>query len=78
MAKLELSYGSTPTITIHIEGVELDDSWTSLVNDAFTTGSPQYLKIPPQKRHRKYRLNITANTNVTVDHAYLGTGTVED
>lgn len=77
-AKLTLSYGATPTITIHIEGQELDDSWISLVNATYTTGATKYLKAPHQTRHRKYRLNITANTNVTVTKGYIGVGMVED
>lgn len=78
MAKLELSYGSTPTITVHVEGQELDETWTSLITATYTTGTPKYLHVPYQKRHNKYRLNITANTNVSVTKGYIGFGTVEN
>ena len=80
MAKLALTYGEEATITVKIQGLKLiNNTWEDLDEDTFTTGSPVYLHATNAKgRHRRYRLNITANTEVTVDKAYIGVGTVEN
>ena len=80
MAKLVLAYGATPTVTVALQGLRLaDETWETLVEATYTTGTPQYLKCDPRKgRHRRYRLNLSANTNVTVTTAHIGIGTVEN
>jgi len=79
MAKMTLTYGTT--ITIQLQGSRImSTSWETIAEGTFTTGSPKYLHQTdnPEKRYEKYRLNISANTGVTVDKAYIGIGTVED
>lgn len=79
MAKMTLSYGTT--ITVQLQGKHImKDSWETIGEGTFTTGSPKYLKSThlTKKRFEKYRLNITVNTGVTVDKAHIGCGHVED
>jgi len=78
MAKMTLTYGTT--ITIQLQGSQImKTTWETLQEKTFTTGSPKYLHNPDgEKRFEKYRLNISANTGVTVDKAYVGVGHVED
>ena len=77
-AKLALTYGTT--ITMQLQGLRVaDDTWETLDEQTWTTGSPKYLHAFG-KIHgfRRYRLNITANTDVTVDTADIGVGVTED
>jgi len=83
MAKMTLSYGGTPTITIALQGSRDGGvTWEDIVEGTYTTGSPKYLHArlatQPRVRYHQWRLNISANTNVTVDKGYIGIGQVED
>jgi len=83
MAKLTLSYGGTPTVTVALEGSKDGGvTWTTIVSAVYTTGSPKYLHAKdatqPRPRYHQWRLTLSANTNVTVDKAYIGVGRVED
>jgi len=83
MAKLTLSYGGTPTVTVALEGSKDGGvNWTTIVSAVYTTGTPKYLHAnratQPRVRYRRWRLTLSANTNVTIDKAYLGVGEVED
>lgn len=79
MAKLELTYGGTPTITIALQGYRLADAtWIDLASATYTIGSPKYLTSDVPKKCNKYRLNISANVNVTVTAGNIGVGTVQD
>lgn len=80
MAKLELTYGGTPTVTVKLYGLRVaDETWEELATGTYTTGSPKYLHSTG-KLHgfRKYKLTLSANTNVTVDTASIGVGMTED
>lgn len=78
IAKLALSYGETPTITVNLEGQQLNGEWIIITTKTFTSGTPKYIHSEGQPRCNRYRLSITANTNVTVASAYIGVGTVEN
>jgi len=79
MAKLELTYGTTPSITVALQGLRTaDETWVTIKSATYTSGSPQYIHAEGAQHYRRYRLNITAIADVTVDHAYIGVGTVED
>lgn len=78
MAKFNLTYGATPSITAALQGLKSDGTWVELDSDTWTTGTPKYLRSAGQQRYRRYRLVTSAITNVTVDHAYIGIGTVEN
>jgi len=71
LAQLNLTYGSTPTITIALEGSLDNQNWIELASGTFTSGTPQKLVKPANEYYQHYRLNITTNTNVTVDSAYI-------
>jgi hypothetical protein len=73
-AVLSLSYGATPTITVNLEGSMDGTNWVSLTNATWTSGTPQKLEKPATGYYLFYRLNITANTNVTVTSALIGAG----
>lgn len=78
MAKMTLTYGTT--ITVQLQGSQIMKvTWETIAEETFTTGTPKYLhQSDGEKRFEKYRLNISANTGVTVDKAWLGVGHVED
>jgi len=81
MAKMTLSYGGTPTITMALQGSRDGGvTWTNIVEATYTTGTPKYLHASQgdMKRYHQFRLNISANTNVTVTKGYIGIGRVED
>jgi len=80
MAKMTLTYGETPTITIQLQGKQImKTAWETIAEETFTEGTPQYIhQADGEKRFEKYRLNISANTSVTVDKAYIGIGHVEN
>lgn len=69
IAQLNLTYGSTPTITVGLEGSQDHTNWIELATGTFTTGTPK--ELTTTKPYQHYRLNITANTNVTVT-GYIG------
>jgi len=69
IAQLNLTYGTTPTITIALEGSQDNTNWVILHSDTFTTGTPK--ELTTTKPYQHYRLNITVNTNVTVT-GYIG------
>ncbi len=84
LAFCNLTYGATPTITLALEGsydgtnwariVCQDDSDTtqaSALTFTYTTGSPKAFRPTGRPFYPYYRVNITANTNVTVD-AWIG------
>ena len=73
-AVLELTYGGTPTITVALEGSMDRTNWVSLATGTYTSGTPKNLEKPVTGWYLYYRLNITANTNVTVESAYIGAG----
>lgn len=73
-AVLNLAYGGTPTITVLLEGSLDGVSYVTLATGTFTTGALQKLEKPDIGWYLYYRLNITANTNVTVTDAYIGAG----
>jgi len=78
LAKMTLTYGTT--ITIQLQGKQImKDTYETIAEGTFTTGSPKYLKSThsTKKRFEKYRLNISANTGCTLT-AYIGCGHVED
>ncbi len=79
-AFLVLTYGATPTITIALQGSNDNTNWETLVchddnvtaqtkaaSFVYTAGSPQAFLASNPSIYLFYRLNITANTNVTVD-----------
>jgi len=72
IAFCRFSYGATPTITIQLEGSADGETWiltgTALVT---TTGTPKIIIKGTGEVFPLYRLNITANTNVTVDEAWI-------
>ena len=79
MAKFAMTIGATPTITIVLQGLRTaDESWIDLATATKTVAGTYYLTSDVPKKCRRYRLNITANTNVTVTSAYIGIGTVQD
>lgn len=80
MAKLNLSYGETPTVTVKLYGLRVaDETWEELASGTYTTGTPKYLHSQGRLHgFRKYKLTLSANTNVTVDTAYIGVGVTED
>jgi len=78
IAKLRLSYGETATITVNLEGKQFNGEWAIITTKTFTSLTPKYIHSEGQTRCHKYRLNITANTNVTVTSAQIGTGSVEN
>ena len=85
MAKVALvSIGAGATITIAIEGLRTaDETWETLRSKTVTgfVGSvvqTKYLTCDVPKKRRRYRLSITANTNVQVNAGHIGIGTVED
>ena len=79
MAKFSMTVGETPTITLKLQGLRTaDESWIDLATTTKTEEGTYYLHADVPKRCRRYRLNITSNTNVTVTTAYIGVGTVEN
>jgi hypothetical protein len=73
-AVLNLAYGGTPTITVNLEGSLDGVSYVVLATGTFTSGQFQKLEKPAIGFYLCYRLNVTANTNVTVTDAYIGAG----
>ena len=79
MAKYAMTIGTTPTITILLQGLRTaDETWIQLATATKTVAGTYYLHADVPKKCRRYRLSITANTNVTVTSASIGIGTVED
>jgi len=79
MAKYAMTVGATPTITIALQGLRLaDNTWVELAAATKTKAGTYYLTSDVPKKCHRYRLNISANTNVTVTSASIGVGTVED
>ena len=79
MAKFAMTIGTTPTITMILQGLRTaDETWIQLATATQTVAGTYYLHADVPKKCRRYRLNITANTNVTVISASIGIGTVED
>lgn len=81
MAKCTLSYGEAATITVNLQGSKDGGvTWTTIVSGTWTTGTPKYLhgNLGDSKRYHQFRLNISANTNVTVTKGYIGMGQVEN
>jgi hypothetical protein len=72
-AILALTYGSTPTVTVALEGSLDGVSYVSLASATYTSGTPKNLEKPVTGWYLYYRLTLTANTNVTVD-AWIGAG----
>jgi hypothetical protein len=72
LAQVNLSYGSTPTITMKLEGSHDNQNWIELASETWTSGTPQKLVKPSNEYYQFYRLNITVNTNVTIVSAYIG------
>ncbi len=86
-AILRITVGATPTVTFKLQGSADGFNWTDLVFiDAADTaatptkqtsititaaGTRKFLKAYTD-RYRYYRLDLSANTNVTVTDAYLG------
>jgi hypothetical protein len=70
---LALTYGSTPTVTVALEGSLDGTNWVSLTGATYTTGTPKNLEKPVTGWYLYYRITLTANTNVTVD-AWIGAG----
>lgn len=68
-AFLKLTHGATPTITVELQGSPDGQTWKTLASGTWTDvdGSPQILSKPANEFYMQYRLNITDNTNVTVD-----------
>ena len=75
-AVLNLTYGGTPTITVLLEGSLDGVSYVTLATGTYTSGALQKLSkaVGSTEWYLYYRLNITANTNVTVVDAYIGAG----
>lgn len=79
IAKFAMTVGSTPTITIALQGLRLaDNTWVELAAATKTVAGTYYLTSGVPKKCHRYRLSISANTNVTVTSAYIGVGTVEN
>jgi hypothetical protein len=72
-AVLSLTYGSTPTVTVALEGSLDNVNWVSLASATYTTGAVKNLEKPVTGWYLFYRLTLTLNTNVTVD-AWIGAG----
>lgn len=78
MAKYTMTVGTTPTITIALQGLRLaDDTWMELAAATKTVAGTYYLTSGVPKKCHRYRLSISANTNTTVTSAYIGVGTVQ-
>jgi hypothetical protein len=71
MALLNLTYGSTPTITVNLEGSVDGNNWIIAATGTFTTGQLQKLVKTAGESYEFYRLNVTANTNVTVTTGHI-------
>ena len=79
MAKFVMTVGATPTITIALQGKQINsETWGNLTSVTKTTAGTYYIATEGGKKCTRYRLNISANTNVTVSSAHIGVGTVED
>jgi len=79
LAKFIMTIGSTPTITMKLQGLRLtDNTWVDLGTSTQTVAGTYYIKSDVLKGCHRYRLNITANTNVTVTFAWIGVGMVQD
>jgi hypothetical protein len=79
MAKFAMTIGATPTITMNLQGLRLaDNTWVTLATVTETVAGTYYLTSDVPKKCHRYRLNISANTNVTVTSAYIGVGMVQD
>jgi hypothetical protein len=85
MAKLALvSIGTGATITIALQGLRtVDETWETLgsvtVNNFVgSVVQTKYVTSEVPKKRRRYRLNVTANTNAQVNAGYIGVGTVQN
>jgi len=79
MAKYIMTIGTTPTITIALQGLRLsDNTWVDLASATQTVAGTYYLTSEVPKKCHRYRFNISANTNVTVTSAWIGVGAVQN
>ena len=72
-AVLALTYGTTPTVTVALEGSLDNVNWVSLASATYTSGALKNLEKPVTGWYLHYRLTLTLNTDVTVD-AWIGAG----
>src|SRR5438094_80467 len=68
---IDMSIGATPTITVNLEGSPDGTNWFASATGTFTTAGLQKLVKPAGEIYEYYRLNITANTNVTVNNGWI-------
>jgi len=79
MAKYVMTVGGTPTITLALQGLRLaDNTWIELAAATKTVAGTYYLTSGVPKKCHRYRLSISANTNVTVTSAHIGVGMVQN
>lgn len=80
MAKLETTIGDTPTVTVKLLGLrKVSGTWVTLATAVITTETTTYMYADPAlARCKAFKLNLTLNTNVTVTHGYIGSGSVEN
>lgn len=79
-AKLVTTIGATPTVTAKLLGYRgVTGAWITLATAVITTATTTYMHADPALPPcRKYKVNLSANTNVTVTFGYIGTGQVEN
>jgi len=80
MAKLVTTVVGTPTVTVKLLGKSIVTGvWATLATATITTETTTYMHADPAlARCKEFKLNLSANTNVTVTHGYIGSGKVEN
>ena len=78
MAKVVATVGGSPNATLKLQGyVTAKADWMDIADDlTITEAGTYYIDAYALPRCVKYRLNITANTDVTVTSAEIGVGMV--
>jgi len=74
-AVVTTTIGATPTVTVTLDGSMDNSNWVTGTGTAtviITTAVSTKLVRPAGEFYEFYRLNFTANTNVTIAFAYIG------
>ncbi len=70
-ALIKTTVGATPTVTANLQGSADETNWFNVATATIITATLTKLVKPAGEVYEFYRLDFSANTNVTIDLAYI-------